>query len=97
MKKLTRFPGNRKAWIERIGTHSNADTSKYSPDEKLVFAVLEGIDFQCWKYGDAPEDGTTEEIAKTWLKENKSLVSAMKIEPPSYLGAFAGVLDFLKA
>jgi hypothetical protein len=92
--ELTTFPGNREEWIARIGTHSDADTSKYSADEKLVFSVLEAIDFECWKYGDAPSEPTQEQ-AKQWLTENRAAVREMKIEPPSYLGAFAGVLDFL--
>lgn len=92
---LTTFPGNKKAWLEHAGTHSKANISGYSEDEKLVFAVLEAIDFSCWKYGDAPQDGIHEETAKAWLKENRKAVKAMKIEPPSYMGMMAGAFNFL--
>ena len=92
---LTNFPGNKEVWLARAGCHSTSSVP-VTEDERLVFAVLEALDFECWKYGDAP-DGITVEQAKQWLVDNKETIRNMSIEPPSYLGAMCGVYDFLNA
>lgn len=91
---LTAFPGNRNTWIARAGIHSENAPKDGTPNEKLVFAVLEAIDFSCWKQGDAPED-LTQDQAKDWLVANKTIVRTMNIQPPSYLGLMAGAFNFL--
>jgi hypothetical protein len=86
--------GNAEAWVARAGCHSN---NKVPEDlhERLAFALLEAIDFNCWEYGDAPDDGMTIEDAKQWLYKNKEL--ANRCPPPSFLGLIGSKFDFLNA
>lgn len=82
-----------KVVIEHAGTH----TSKVpeASDEKLVYALLEILDFDCIRY-DCIGGITNKEIKKFLLK-HKDEVLRMNIEPPSYLGLLAGVFDFFRA
>ena len=62
-------------------------------DDRLLFALLEMLDYECCKYGDAPATLTTEGI-QSFLLRHKERVGKLP-EPPSYLGLCCGVCDFL--
>jgi len=65
-------------------------------EEKLVFALLESLDFQCYQYSDCPLNvGLSEEEIKQFLLKHRKDILKMKIPLPSALGALTGVFDFL--
>jgi hypothetical protein len=82
-------------YIKVVSKRRHADASSSSfpvdPEQRLFFCLLEMIDFECFKYGDAPES-LDEESVKTFLIKHKDNI---RCEPPTYLGAICGVYDFL--
>jgi hypothetical protein len=96
---VMQFPWPRTPWLDRAGRHSPVAGMQMiaaaDRDAVLVFALLEAIDFECWKFGDAPQSGPTEEEAKRWLVENYDEWSLLLILPPSALGLFTSAFDFL--
>ena len=79
--------------MSHAGVHS-LNPVPSSTEERLVFALLEMIDFNCFKYGDVPEGLTREETIK-FLKKHRTKILDMKMYPPSYLGLLAGAYNFL--
>lgn len=95
---LTKFPGNEQAWLDRAGTHSAITEAPEARDERLVFAVLEAIGYECWKYGDAPNGpADSEETLKAWLVENRDAIGKMKpdVVIPDFLSLACGVYNFI--
>lgn len=90
---ILRFPWDKEPWLERAGTHS-MEKVPVGEDERLVFALLEAIDFECWKYGDGPTSPSLDE-AKAWLRENWPIIKEMSFPPPSFMGLFGGSFSFL--
>lgn len=85
--------------LTRLYAHNDSLTpdvqeGKIPKDEEnqLYYSLLNMIDYECFKYKDAPE-GLDEELVKTFLKEHADDV---KCRPPTYLGLFCGVYDFMK-
>jgi len=79
--------------LKHAGLHSGQLVPQ-GQDEKLVFALLEILDFQCYKYEELPEGLTRENIEQFLLKHREEVLN-MKIPPPSFLGVLAGAFDFL--
>ena len=78
-------------WLIRAGTHEQASPVPDEGDQRLFYALLEAIDWQCFEYKDAP-DNITEAQAKAFLVKHKDKITC---EPPSYVGVLAGAYDFL--
>lgn len=94
MEKLTDFPWDKQPWLDRAGLHSSENVLGLESevpdvpgeeDRKLVFALLEALDFQCFEYQDAPPEPTRAQAIK-WLKENKKAIEAISVPTPSQLG-----------
>lgn len=86
--------------IERAGIHSSvvgslAAGEKLPDDEesRLVFALLEILDYECCKCDCYPY--LTEEEIKKFLLDHRDEVLKLRIPPPSYLGVLVGVYNFL--
>jgi hypothetical protein len=58
---------------------------------RAIFGMLVALDFECYKYGDAPE--ASEQAVKEWLLEHRE--EALLVSPPTYMGLMAGVFNFL--
>ena len=82
----------KKEWLERAGVHSD-EAIPEDERHRLIFALLEAIDFQCFEFGDCPKEPSEKEI-KIFLKDNKEEI-LKSINPPSYLGALGGAFNFL--
>lgn len=78
--------------IKRAGIHLEYNHGE-SDAEKLAFALLEILAFPRNKYKDY--NGLSDEEIKQFLLKHQKEVRALKIEPPSYIGAVAGVFSFL--
>jgi len=83
---------NEKVWLARAGTHSH-EKVPIDRQQRLFFALIEAIDYQCWQYGDCPSRPTETEAKKFLIKHKKEIKAGFIT---SYVGLFAGVLDFLK-
>jgi len=83
--------------LERTGTHSKFFGSEVpeNGDERLVYGLLEILDFKCLEHG-CYAGGITEDEVKGFLLNHKEEVRDMNIDPPSFLGIVTGVFDFLK-
>lgn len=78
---------------ERAGVHSAmGQPVPEEPEKRLLYGLLEILDFECCKYGDAPE-GVTEEDIKQYLLEHKDEISNDCVS--SFVGLFCGVFSFL--
>jgi len=87
-------------WISMAGHHALRFNPKVrigeTAEERLIFALLEILDFACYKYVDAPcYPGVPKEQIEQFLLDHKEEVMKAKIDPPSILGLLAGVFDFL--
>lgn len=80
-------------WASHAYSHESLISSEIPSDDRqrAIYGMLVAIDFECHKYGDAPE-GTADEI-KEWLLEHKE--EALQVPPPTILGFFGGAFDFL--
>lgn len=65
----------------------------HNDDEKLAFALLEILDFECNKYGDYGL--ISDRDIRIFLWRNRDLVKRLEIPPPSYIGAVIGCFSFL--
>ena len=77
------------------GRHT--DLSSNPPTDKRareLWGLMEILDFECYRYGDAPKGITVEQV-KAYLLAHKEEARTTKMEPTSYLGLVAGVFDFL--
>lgn len=89
--------------IAKAGHHSQAmgslstgtENAPETREEQLVFALLELLDFECYRFEDSKCLQMKEEEVKEFLKQNKDEVREMEIPPTSFLGAIAGAFDFL--
>jgi len=64
-------------------------------EERLIFSLLEMLDFECFNYNSNCNIGLTKEEIKDFLLLNKD--KALKLKSyPSGLGLLCGVYDFLK-
>lgn len=84
------------ALLENAGHHSMSWSKSKTPkkrDERLVFALLEVIDFQCVDYGCFTF--LSEEEIRNFLLKHKKAIGNMEIDLPSYLGAMVGKFNFL--
>ena len=81
--------------LERAGLHGNGlgTPPPYKKRERLAYALLEVLDFECNKYGDYGL--VTDEQIKEILLRNRKEVTAMKEITPSYMGLMCGVFNFL--
>ena len=70
-----------------------AQPSPTDPQQRLFHGLMVILDFECVKYGDAPE-GVTDKDIKAYLMKHKREIRSEAIS--SYMGVFAGVFDFLK-
>lgn len=68
---------------------------RMTEEEKLVFGLLEMLDYECYKYPHAPCCILTEDEIKSFLLKHREKVLKMSILPPSMLGVACGVFDFL--
>ena len=78
--------------LDHAGEHST-EPPPVDEEKRLVFALLEILDFDCCDYGCYTEL-SPEEIKKFLLKHKKAVLE-MEIPPPSALGAMLGVFSFL--
>ena len=77
------------------GRHISVGTEP--PTEKRareLWGLMEIIDFQCDKYGDAPA-GITIKQAKDYLLAHRDEVLNTEMSPTSFLGVAAGAFSFL--
>lgn len=84
------------AVMEGAGKHTlimGGNIPPESGDERLVFALLEEIDFECPKYGDSAFASCDE--MREFLLPFRDAIQEMRFEPPSYVGLMAGAFDFL--
>lgn len=82
--------------IEVVGAaerHSDMTHSEIPENEeqRLYYSLLKMLDFECFRYGDAPK-GLTQQKTIEFLKDHKDLI---KCEPPSMIGLFVGVYNFM--
>jgi len=87
-------------WIGLAGHHAlkfRHDVKIGETDEeKLIFALLEMLDFECYKYPSCPTQPTpSRNEIEQFLLDHKEEVLNAKIDPPSLLGLMAGTFDFL--
>jgi hypothetical protein len=82
--------GSPKRWLQRAGLHSQEQVPT-DDEQRLYFALLEAVDWQCWFYKDALETPTEDE-AKAFLKKYKDRI---KCPPPSYIGLLTGAYKFI--
>ena len=68
---------------------------RMTEEEKLVFGLLEMLDYECYEYPHAPCCILSEEEIKSFLLKHKKKIMGMSIPPPSMLGVVCGVFDFL--
>jgi len=80
--------------LERAGCHSN-ERVPVEKDERLIFSLLEIIDYECYYYEDLNKK-VTESALKRFLLEHCDELKNYKGSIPSYIGLFAGAFDFLK-
>ena len=82
------------AFRVRAGSHAALSSNDPPDDERgrILYGMLEAIDYECWKYGDAPP-GTSLAQVKAYLKAHKAEV--LKIPFPSSLGKATGAFAFL--
>jgi len=80
--------------------HTLANAGRHSQElvpglegDKLLFALLEILDFECCKYGDAYPT-LTEDAIRTFVLCHRQKVLALP-SPPSYLGVLTGSFSFL--
>ncbi len=78
--------------INRAGLHSK-NAPKEGDTERLVFGLLEILDFECNKYEDF--SGISDDEIKAFLLDHKAEVLALDIEPSSYIGLMCGIFSFL--
>lgn len=88
----TPFPGDPIEWRSRAGIHSHV-TVPTDPLQRLFYAAMEAIGWECHKYGDAPRKPTRAVLEK-WLTENVDLIEADTC--PDYLTLMAGGFDFMR-
>ena len=77
--------------LNRAGCHSEEEVPG-DDESKLLFSLLEILDYQCCIYKDAPADLTEENIKQFLLKHKEK---TLEINPPSFIGLFCGVFSFL--
>ena len=87
-------------WISMAGHHARKFNPEVrvgeTPEERLIFALLEILDFECYKFKDAPcYPGVSKEQIEQFLLDHRQEVKNAEIDPPSYLGLLCGVFDFL--
>ena len=78
------------AALAAAGRHSMASPPP-DDDQRLLFALLEMVDWECPKYGDTD---LTMETIQSFLLRHRHAALALP-EPPSFLGMFAGAYSFL--
>ncbi len=82
-------------WINqfyaRAGLHSSHPLPK-SKEQRIYYGMIEAIGWDCFKYGDAPQ-GVTEEQVRDYLIKHKDRIKAEAMS--DYLSLLAGVFDFL--
>ena len=88
-------------WIKLAGHHAkwfNPDVRTGETDEeKLIFALLEMLDFECYDYPSCPAQPTpSKEEIKQFLLNHREAVASAKIDLPTMLGTLAGTFDFLE-
>jgi len=89
------IPAKWKPFYERAGIHGDnfIHPVPEDPEQRLYFGLLEAIAYECWKYKDAPE-GITEDEVKAFLKAHRK---AIRTEAnPDYVSLFLGKFDFLR-
>ncbi len=86
------------ALLRDAGCHSET-TAPTERDERLQFATLEAIDWNCPHYdwscsgrGDG-YDGLTTDMLEAAAKESHT--NGIECEPPSFMGLLAGTFSFL--
>ena len=87
-------------WVAMAGHHARVFNPRVrigeTREERLIFALLEILDFECYKFKDAPcYPGVPKEQIEQFLLDHKKEVMKAKIDPPSILGLLAGAYDFL--
>ena len=84
-------------WVEefykRAGLHSTQPLPE-DREQRIYYGMLEAIGWACFKYGDAPQ-GVTEEQVKNYLIQHKDRIKAST--NPDFLALLAGAFDFLLA
>ena len=83
--------------VERAGTHGTEFGNPVPTEEslRLVYGLLEIVDFQCVQYGDFTS--LTEEELKSFLQRHKDEVLGCGSEViPSYWGLVSGAFSFLQ-
>ena len=61
---------------------------------KVIFRLLEMIDFNCFKYGD--NQGMDENEVRCFLKTHSQEIFGMNIKPTSSIGLLSGVFNFMQ-
>lgn len=95
-------------WVNALeataGCHSEMRVPLAGSEERLAFALLEAIDYNCPDYGwTCPERkaffnvlrGVSVRDMQSLLRAHADAVLNMKIAPPSVIGMMAGAFDFL--
>lgn len=88
-----------------VGCHSEERVPRLGTEERLIFGMLEALDWNCPNYGwRCPERrgvwnalrGVSETDLKAFLWDHREVVLAANILPPSFIGLVDGTFDFLK-
>ena len=79
--------------IQRAGVHQSlGQPAPDSEEDRLLYGLMEILDFECLKYGDY--DGLTQDQIKDFLVQHKD--SLTNIHIPSFIGLMAGAFGFLE-
>ena len=89
-KKIVKEIPNYKVWIGWAGHHSKEELPR-SEEQRLYFALLEAIDWDCWDYDHCPREPTRKGAIR-FLRKHRDRI---RCNPPSYLGLASGAFNFL--
>jgi hypothetical protein len=89
-----------KKMISISGHHANRyleieKNTGHTDSERLIFALLEIIDFGCCDYNSFCNPLIPEDEIKNLLIKHKNEVVNARIDLPSYTGVLTGVYDFI--
>ena len=82
-------------WVEEFYKRAGLHSSQLLPEDReqrVYYGMLEAIGWECFKYGDAPQGGTEEQV-KNYLIQHKDRIKAGT--NPDFLSLLAGTFNFL--
>lgn len=96
-------------WVRALeasaGCHTEAGgaAAPAAGEERLIFALLEAVDFECPVYAwncsgrvSGALAGVSLADVQAFLREHRTAVLASRVAPPSWRGLLSGTFDFLR-